>query len=101
MKTLKLTNGARLIASTQFPHKGDHYLHHVLAEFNGQWVTWVFNETCGGCYEGAYFNQNAEAHGSYVERVTTEHKRYNHEADLVAKANECVKEYAAQYGENN
>jgi hypothetical protein len=72
---IKLTNGARLLQSAQFPHKGDHYLHHVLAEFHGQWVTWVFNATCGGCYFGDYFTGLAEAHDDYKARVKAEQKR--------------------------
>ena len=66
---IKLTNGAKLIASQQFPHPKDNYLYHVLAEFNGQFVTWVHNSTCGGCYEGGYFKELARASEDFFQRV--------------------------------
>ena len=70
MKTeLKLTNGATLIASHEFSHPMDHYLHHVLCEFNGQFVTWVHNSICGGCFEGSYFTSLSEASDDYFGRV--------------------------------
>ena len=66
---LKLKNGARLILSQVFPHPLDHYLHHVLCEYNGQFVVWVHNTTCGGCYEGGYWTTLEKASDDFFECI--------------------------------
>lgn len=73
MKTeLNLSNGATLLASHQFAHPMDHYLHHVLCEFNGQFVVWVHNATCGGCYEGGYWTTLEKAQEDYFAQIAKE-----------------------------
>jgi len=78
MTHIKLENGAKLLKSVQFPHKDDHFLHLVLADTGrGIWATWMYNETCSGCYAGSYFDSEAEAHADFVDRVVYTYKRHS------------------------
>lgn len=77
MTHIKLENGAKLLKSVQFPHKDDHFLHLVLADTGrGIWATWMYNETCSGCYAGSYFDSEAEAHADFVDRVVTTYEQH-------------------------
>jgi len=65
MSHIKPSNGANVFIADRFPHSGDWYLHHVLAQFNGQWVTWVFNEIDNACHHGHYFDKLLDALDDY------------------------------------
>jgi len=71
---LEPSNGATVIAATQFPHEGDKHLWTVLCEWNGQFVVWDHNTQDGGCYYGLYPNSLEQARISYNTRVNN-HKR--------------------------
>jgi hypothetical protein len=51
-------------------HVDDSHLFIILAEFNGQYVTWVYNDIDDCCVSGHYFkaSQYAEALRDYNER---------------------------------
>ena len=77
MSNIKLTNGAKLLKSVQFPHKDDNFLHYVLADTGtGQWATWMYNATCSNCYGGSYFDNEAEAHADFSDRVGATYERH-------------------------
>jgi hypothetical protein len=78
---ISLKNGATLILAAQFPHTGDWYLHNIMAKFNGQWVTWVYNETDKDCHFGHYFDNQYDGMVDFSKRV----EKVNTNFDLVAK----------------
>jgi hypothetical protein len=83
MKSSDLNNGATLMLAAQFPHPGDWYLTNIMAKFNGKWVTWVFNETDGGCHSGHYFDNQSDAMTDFsnrVEKVANAHDEQLREA---------------------
>ena len=69
MSHIKPSNGATVFVADRFPHSGDWYLHNVLAKFNGQWVTWVFNEIDNSCHHGHYFHKAIDAIEDYTSRI--------------------------------
>ena len=76
MSHIKPSNGSKVFIADRFPHSGDWYLHHVLAQFNGQWVTWVFNEIDGGCHSGHYSQRLLDALRDYYDRVEAVENSY-------------------------
>jgi hypothetical protein len=58
----------KIIKKQQFPHKDDNKLYLVLAEFNGQFVTWEYNSEFNGYSQGNYFNDIDQAKKDFNRR---------------------------------
>jgi len=59
-----------IFQATQFPHEGDTYLYHILAHFNGQFISAVFNnDSKGFCYSHYFGEDQMEALADYRARV--------------------------------
>ena len=67
METLKLSNGATLIAYTE----NDMGRRYVAARYNGEFVTWVMCEN-GGCHHGNYIGFAEEDRKAAIKDM---HKR--------------------------
>jgi hypothetical protein len=57
-----------VLKKKKFPHKLDHYLHLVLAKYNGEFVTWEFNSDTGEYFYGHYFDALAKAEVDFDKR---------------------------------
>jgi hypothetical protein len=64
-----LDNHAKVIDAKMYSdHPGDHYLQIVVARFQNQYVTWLYNSTFHGCTEGHYFDRLIDAVKDYEGR---------------------------------
>lgn len=57
-------------------HLADAHLSYCLAEFRGQYVTWLYNASLGGFYHGHYFNSKAEAEADFEQRLSDFHSAF-------------------------
>lgn len=65
--------GAKILKHKRFSnHDDDYYLHIVLAEWRGEYVTWMANTKDKGFHEGHYFHQDYDSKA--LEKAT---KNYN------------------------